>query len=282
MNSTKSNTFIMKIIVVTSLLTLLLLPEVAFSQSQNRWRGDRKNTSVNHFIETTNNQGLNSRTRNQNRMRILPNGIGLSIAPKLSKSSNLMEGSENLYSGLFTQNIGLGMRFSLHKNDKIFLLINTGYQKNGFMIKNSPNTTNVVDDQGNITNDITYLDLVNVNNSVYLSALVGVNFFEFSNGYSIYGAIGKQVQYMYSNKITQHAISTNTKSEIYTTSDISQPFSASFTTEIGMFKQIGSFSVSIAPFFSCDFNAAIVNNSPIHREHKYYNLGINFRLFYNL
>jgi hypothetical protein len=52
----------------------IIAVQFAFSQSQNWWRIDGNNASGNHFIGTTNNQGLNFRTNNQNRLQILPNG----------------------------------------------------------------------------------------------------------------------------------------------------------------------------------------------------------------
>jgi hypothetical protein len=64
----------MKSIVITSLVGIFVFSQFTFSQSQNWWRIDGNNASGNHFIGTTNNQGLNFRTNNQNRLQILPNG----------------------------------------------------------------------------------------------------------------------------------------------------------------------------------------------------------------
>ena len=64
----------MKIIVITTLLTLLFLPESVFSQSQNWWRVNGNSAGSNQFLGTTNNQSLNFRTNNLDRMQILPNG----------------------------------------------------------------------------------------------------------------------------------------------------------------------------------------------------------------
>lgn len=64
----------MKIIVITTLLTFLFLPESVFSQSQNWWRVNGNSAGSNQFLGTTNNQSLNFRTNNLDRMQILPNG----------------------------------------------------------------------------------------------------------------------------------------------------------------------------------------------------------------
>lgn len=56
-------------------LACIFFVSTAISQSQNWWRvNGNNNTDQNNFIGTTNNQGLNFRTNNQNRIEILPNG----------------------------------------------------------------------------------------------------------------------------------------------------------------------------------------------------------------
>lgn len=64
----------MKTIVIITLLTLLFLSESVFSQSQNWWRVNGNTAGSNQFLGTINNQSLNFRTNNLDRMQILPNG----------------------------------------------------------------------------------------------------------------------------------------------------------------------------------------------------------------
>jgi hypothetical protein len=222
---------------------------------------------------------------------IIRNGIGLTVSPLFSVNEDRAT-YYNVMQGRITGSAGITGTFVINKKYNISLSAELGYKQNSWLLKDLPNTTSLIDSEGNIHYDrITYFEQIEKLNYIYFSTSVNKIIYKFSKKFFLLGGAGIQAGYFYSEikeskNCTDYFGNNNNFKYSYSGTDINQHYTAALLGRVGVQKNfLDKFSLMVTPCFSYELiPVSLYLNSTTHASDekiKFYNTGINFQLLYN-
>ncbi|MBN4071402.1 outer membrane beta-barrel protein [Crocinitomix catalasitica] len=208
--------------------------------------------------------------------------IGVSLEPSFSIPQ------KNSYGGLFAGqpafNGGIsGLYFINHQT---FFRTGVNYRLRGFVNKNVPNTSNVIDSMGNvILENITYFDIRYKYH--YLSFPISFNYITSSQKdlgrkkLSFLFSGGVELSYLFKGRLEyKNYIVDGNKTEynyLYTQEDIGKRFAGTLSFGVGLYKDFSprNFILIIQPLFTYDLLGLSFNE-----KLKFYSFGLNMAVHF--
>lgn len=196
------------------------------------------------------------------------NGIGIMASPYYSFQRNYPD----FYKGLIASELGISLTVKLNKT--FILFSELGYRTNRQQSQ-VPNTTNLIDSQGNINFDnITYFDATHQFNYYSVTESLGGNLFKLSNKIIFFGSIGIKGSYFTNGRLTLYDKITNDK--IITSIEENERYNFSVVSRFGTCQKI---SKKLRLITSPQFIYDISNTTSFSRS--FWSIGLNLQLIYN-
>lgn len=212
--------------------------------------------------------------------------MGVSFSPlfsiPLDVSSNV-----DFVKGKIGWSLGLNNILTLSKKSNIFLLTEIGYLNNQLIIEDIPNTSNLIDSQGNINfENLTNYNLIEKYHYLYLSTSLGKTILKLSGNTYLLGSAGFRLNYLYrsthsSEGFIQNGV-TDDFSLIFSNADIEQNLTTSIIASAGIIHKLSdNFSIIITPKFAYELNKIVLKQVPTNQERRFISGGVYLSVLHN-
>jgi hypothetical protein len=190
---------------------------------------------------------------------------------------------KNIIGGNFNTSIYVNGMYPVTKNKKLILFFDVGYVNRGFTIKNIPNTTYVIDDNGLIDySNTTYYNVSRQRHSVYAKNSLGIVVLKVGEKLNLLTSIGGGAYYCFRISESSKGLSDEYAYVInYTGDDIARKWAFVLDYSIGISYAISKRFVLIASPY-VEFQVNSLGEIVPDRELRIFNTGVNLRFNYNL
>lgn len=192
-----------------------------------------------------------------------------------------------MFGGNFNTSIYVNGMYPITKNKKLILFFDVGYVNRGYTIKNIPNTSYSIDDNGHIEySNTTWHNISSQRHSVYIKKSLGIVIKKMGEKLNLLTSIGGGVYYCFRISESSKGLTDEDGRDIaysinYTGDDIARKWAFVLDYSIGISYAISKRFILIAsPYVEFQVNSLGAMDSG--KEFRIFNSGINVRFNYNL